>query len=48
MLLTDDPRIYVRVYDSVKNDIVTGHLAPGKPVPRSRTCASNTGEAARP
>lgn len=33
MLLTDDPRIYVRVYGSVKNDIVTGNLAPGKPIP---------------
>lgn len=33
MLLTGDPRIYIRVYDGVKNDIVTGHLGPGKPVP---------------
>ena len=33
MLLTGDPRIYVRVYDSVKNDIRTGVLAPGHPVP---------------
>ena len=33
MLLTNDPRIYVRVYDAVKNDIRTGVLSPGKPVP---------------
>lgn len=33
MLLIDDPRIYVRVYDRVKNDIRTGVLGPGKPVP---------------
>lgn len=33
MLLTGDPRIYVRVYDGVKNDIRTGVLGPGQPVP---------------
>lgn len=33
MLLTGDPRIYVRVHDAVKNDIRTGVLAPGQPVP---------------
>lgn len=33
MLLTADPRKYVRVYDSVKSDIRTGVFAPGKPVP---------------
>lgn len=33
MLLTSDPRIYVRVYDAVRNDILTGVLGPGARVP---------------
>lgn len=46
--LADDPRIYVRLYDSVRQSIYKGILTPGEPTPsiavlcRQFTCNRQT------
>lgn len=43
MLMTEDPRIYVRVHATLLNDITTGVLKPGGPVPSIATLCRQHG-----
>lgn len=44
-LNTDDPRAYIRLAVFVRNEIASGHLEPGKPVPSITALSQEYGRA---